>query len=384
MKVLIACREYGVPSEIWMRRQAKFFDSKDIEFLAWNTRLQVENLVSIDSDFDKSQAGLGRWVNRSINFFRNNFFYPTRYEETRITDVLKESFPDVILCHYGPVALKILPIAKNLNIPVVIHFHGNDISSSLRDKYYKWSIQKNSHHFAAAIVVGKKQYETALSLGFSERSLSVIPCGAPHELFKCREDYRSKAVRFICVSRLVPWKGVDYALKAFFEVANIFPEIELHIVGDGESKAGLMQLVNESETSSRVFFHNECSELEVRDLMVKSDVFIQLSLDHTTGWFEGFGVSVTEACLSGLPVIVSNCGGLVDQIENGINGFVVAQRDVGETLSAMKELIESMELRETMGKNAHSIAKSKFDSRFLAKKLELKLIEVCRGDFNEG
>lgn len=374
MKVLIVCREYGLASEVWMIRQALAMDGMECSFLAWSTRKFDSNLTVLREDFDFDQRGLGRWFYRIVNYFHRNFFYPP---VSLINSLQKlcatQGKPDVILCHYGSVALRVLPVARRFNIPVVVHFHGNDISSSLRDKYYRWSLTQNAKHFASAVVVGSRQREDALALGFDDKNTFLIPCGAPSEQFTPKEYYNNDVIQYITVSRLVPWKGVDYVIKAFARLYQEKLNVVLHVVGGGEQQESLITLCRELGVESAVKFYSELAPEGVHSLMKQSDVFIQHSLDYMTGWYEGFGVSVTEACLTGLPVIVTNSGGLSDQIQDRVNGLVVEQKSVDSTYQAMKELFQNEELRSTLGKSARDKALVEYDATMLSLKLQAVL-----------
>src|SRR5690606_35427802 len=107
------------------------------------------------------------------------------------------------------------------------------------------------------------------------------------------------------------------------------------------------------------------------------DVFLQHSLDHTSGWTEGFGVSITEAAASGLPLVVSRCGGIVDQVTDGINGFVTPQRDCEAMAQRMMELAQDQQLRESMGRSGHQRAKLEFDSALLIARLQDRLMNFA-------
>ena len=65
---------------------------------------------------------------------------------------------------------------------------------------------------------------------------------------------------------------------------------------------------------------------EVRRELEEATVFLQHSLDYQ-GWYEGFGVSLTEAMAMETPAIVSDCGGLVDQVIAALEAGDATARD---------------------------------------------------------
>jgi len=77
-----------------------------------------------------------------------------------------------------------------------------------------------------------------------------------------------------------------------------------------------------------------------------ADCFVHISTK------EGFGLVVTEAMWQGTPVIGSKVGGIVKQVINGVNGFLVAPYEYKEIARAMRAFVESKSLRKEFGKNA--------------------------------
>lgn len=374
LNLLIACREYGLSSETWMRRQSSYFEYIDSDYLCWENN-KNDNLDGNELGYpfdDNDGVGLfSRWIKRVKRVPKGNLMAPARTESATIKKLIsKGKRPDAILCHYGHVALRMLPIAQDLGIPLIAHFHGNDISSSLRNKYYRYSLKKCLNQFAACVAVGTKQVEILKELGVSDEKIHLIPCGAPPNLFTPKDQYREKPCKFITVSRLVPWKGVDIALNAFTKTWKSIPDVELHIVGDGQSRPMIELLRENSPAKENIFIHGEKNDEQIKQMLRDSDVFVQHSLDYKTGWFEGFGVSITEASLTGLPVVATGSGGIMDQIRHGYNGLLVEQNSVDSTHQAMLELAQSNSKRQELGKNGRNRAVEEFDSKKLAAKLE--------------
>jgi len=378
--ILIACREFGLPSEVWMQRQSKAFQRLSSEFICWknNCKDPSFSVTDLDKDFDSQENDRLRWLGRLVRAPSGNLLSATASEAKTIIESCRSHRPEAILCHYGQVALRMLPIAERLKIPLIAHFHGNDISSSLNNKYYRWSLRQSLKKFAACVAVGSRQIEILRSLGAPDAHVHLIPCGAPAQLFTVKQNYNSDKCRFITVSRLVPWKGVDIVLQAFCELYRENPNIELHIIGIGQLMEKLRSIRESEPAKNAIFIHGAMDEKSIHRMLLESDVFIQHSLDYPTGWFEGFGVSITEASLTGLPVIVTPSGGISDQIINGYNGLYVEQSSVLSTKNAMSKLAKSLELRKELGNNGRVHAEKKFDSNQLAHKLEDLILDKIK------
>ena len=83
-----------------------------------------------------------------------------------------------------------------------------------------------------------------------------------------------------------------------------------------------------------------------------SDVVIQKSIR------EGFGLTVSEAMWKKAPVIGGKTGGIVEQIEDGVNGFLVTT--VAETADRVIQLLEDDSLARRIGAKGKETVRKKF------------------------
>jgi hypothetical protein len=75
---------------------------------------------------------------------------------------------------------------------------------------------------------------------------------------------------------------------------------------------------------------------------------------------EAFGVAAIEAQAMGLPVVCSDAGGLPENVEDGVTGFVVARRDTSALADRLQALASDPALRRGMGRAARLRAESEF------------------------
>jgi glycosyltransferase involved in cell wall biosynthesis len=125
--------------------------------------------------------------------------------------------------------------------------------------------------------------------------------------------------------------------------------------------------------SDRVVFHGYVSEHAMAKELPECDVFIQHSLTR-----EGSPVAIVEAMASGLPVVSTAIGGIVDQVIDGETGYLMAQHDVTSMARAMTKLVDDDELRSRLGENARARAIELFDSSVLTEHLRGLVQDVAR------
>jgi glycosyltransferase involved in cell wall biosynthesis len=383
-RCIIATRDIGVFSQPWLYRQIVGFQSLQPHVLTWNYhnrdsfQLNGISVKVLSHDPDPfEQPGVGRWFYRLRNAKDLNFYGSVGSERKDIASWLGEIQPDVILCHFGFMGLRMLPVAKELGIPVVVHFHGLDLSSSLRNRWYCRSLLRALNRFSAMVVVGSHQGAWIRRQQVTENRVHLIPCGVPAGEFPPRSHAQKEGIQFLSVSRLDEGKGVEYSLEAFSSLRKDYPKAKYLIVGDGPLKGDLEKRVISLELTESVKFTGAVMQEEVKKYFQNSDVFLQHSIDSSRGWVEGFGVSISEAAASGLPVIATYSGGIPDQVIDGETGFLVNQKDVPAMTDRMRQLMTDAELRRTMGEAGRNRVQEHFDTPGQIQKLENVLLAAA-------
>lgn len=156
---------------------------------------------------------------------------------------------------------------------------------------------------------------------------------------------REKIV-FVTVGTLYYIKNQRLLIEAFSYVHEKYENTALIIVGDGVLREELEQYTSELRLNGSVIFVG--NQADVAQFLYRSDIYCSTSL------VEGLPISVLEAMATGLPVITTPAGGVVDIVKNEKNGYVVEAK-ASLIADKMLQLVESSELREKMGKQSRSI-----------------------------
>jgi len=376
-------RSVGEVSETWMWRQIVGISRMRVQVLTW--RYINRDLFPVDGVpmhivqeagcWPEEASGLMRRLHRLRNLPRRNFFATTRREYTAIGRIVRAIHPDVMLCQYGTMGLRMLPLARKLAIPLAVHFHGSDLAGGLTNRWYRWSIEPALRQFDAIVVVNTIQRDWLVNRGVDPGRIHVIPCGVPtDESLPCSSGERSNVpLQYIVVSRLVAIKGVDITIRAFASVVREVPGACLIIAGEGPERANLEALVESLGLRANVRFTGWLSQSEIRQELERSDIFVQHSLVP-----EGWPVSVAEASAMGLPVVVTDCGGLVEQVVDGVSGLMVPAGDVHRMQESMLQLARDPHLRSRIGMAGRARMVQQFDVQKQIAELEDVLIDCAR------
>ncbi|MDY6805001.1 MAG: glycosyltransferase [Cyanobacteriota bacterium] len=151
-------------------------------------------------------------------------------------------------------------------------------------------------------------------------------------------------VKLIFVSRLTPDKGWGFGLKAFARVKEIvnLDNVAILVAGDGP----MLEEIEDKfrELNLNLYLLGRVAPEKMPALFANSDIHA------TNSEKENRGLTIIEAFASGIPVIAPRAGGVVENIEDGVNGFLYVPQDVEDFARKLKLLIENSNLREEMGR----------------------------------
>jgi glycosyltransferase involved in cell wall biosynthesis len=361
-----------------MRRQLAGIRSLDLKILCWQhcptTSHPLPN-ASVHSLHDSNHLpyydGRARWLYRFYNAGSGNFYRVLGSERRKVVKLLHSVKPASILCYYGDIALRLVDVSREFQIPLIAYFHGDFRFN--HDRWYRRSLQTRLKQFAAVIVVTEKERAWMREHGVTDDKLYLIPVGAPTSAFLPKTDRNHEGVRFVMAHRLADEKGCKESVLAFASVASQCNDVFLEIYGDGPERASLERLVGSLGLEHLVNFHGVVDEQRLASALTECDVFIQHSLRR-----EGAPAAIVEAMSCGLPVVATAVGGILDQIVDGSTGFIVGEHDIAAMSRAMLLLASDEALRKTLGQNGRKRAVELFDCSLLTGRLEQVIADVTR------
>lgn len=208
-------------------------------------------------------------------------------------------------------------------------------------------LQRQAYRWATKVVANSSAARAALEReGIAPESIAVIANGVDGAAFSERTSRgaggRPRTV--ITVANLRAEKDHEALIAAAADLVADHPDLQFQIVGDGPRRGALETLVRERDLESHVRFlgHRE----DVPSLLSRADVFVLPSRS------EAFPNSVIEAMASGLPVVATATGGLLDLVDNGRTGILVAPGDARGLAGAVRRLLGDRPLAIRLGEQA--------------------------------
>jgi glycosyltransferase involved in cell wall biosynthesis len=153
------------------------------------------------------------------------------------------------------------------------------------------------------------------------------------------------------VARFAPPKRHDLAVEAFSRVLAVRPSAELLLVGDGPLTERVRRHAQSLRVDHAVRFLGH--QADARALLASADIAL-LASDY-----EGCPFAVLEAMHAGLPIVVTDVGGMHEIISDGSTGFVVPLA-VDAIATALLRLMQDRQLAARFGELAQDDARARF------------------------
>ncbi len=254
-------------------------------------------------------------------------------------------------------------------MPYLISLRGVDVPGYNKkfNKYYilykplSWLIWK----FASFVVTNSKELTKLAKETNRSINYKIIPNGVDENLWKPLDE-KDKYKMFSITAggtRMIKRKGLEYLIRGFAKFYSEVKTGQLVLMSDGEELDNLKRLVNQLDIEEAVIFNGVTEEDKIQRLLPRFHLFCLPSL------YEGMSNAVLEALSCGLPVILTNTGGVKNIIKK--NGFVVDMKDSEGIYDKIKKLYKDKELRRSMGRRSREIAEKKNWQKAADKYLDL-------------
>jgi glycosyltransferase involved in cell wall biosynthesis len=215
------------------------------------------------------------------------------------------------------------------------------------------------------------------------RRIHVIYNGIDAHLFNgcmAQDDEKGETTgrkKNLCVGILANFnrrvKRVDLFIRAAAEVVKTLPDTRFVIAGDGHLKSGLQTLSRELGIARHVEFLGAVTD--IAGTIRSWDVGVISSES------EGFCNSILEYMASGIPVVATAVGGNTELVEEGVNGFLVPDRDYLSLADRLCTLLKNSRLRKEMGERGKRIIDQKYDWNRVIQNYESFYFDILGYDY---
>jgi glycogen synthase len=267
---------------------------------------------------------------KSNNFIEwvHHFNFALIEECIRLLNSKKKVF-DIVHAHDWVVAFAARILKYSYGVPVISTIHATEAGRNYgihtdMQKYIsnvEWWLTYESWK---VIVNSRYMYNHVKDLfDIPEDKMVVIPNGVNPKRFngyerdyKFRRRYASDNEKIVFfVGRLVNEKGAHILIDSIPKIIQYYHDVKFIITGRGEQFDYLRRRAAELGISHKVYFTGYVSDEELCKLYKCADMAVFPSI------YEPFGIVALEAAVAGIPVVVSDTGGLNEILEHGVDGM---------------------------------------------------------------
>lgn len=307
----------------------------------------------------------------------------------RLAEEIKREDYDIIHCHGARANFIALFLRLKVKTPFITTVH-SDYKLDFKDNMYKRIVFTNLNLFAlkrfkSFIAVSDTFKEMLVSRGFKENNIYTVYNGidlqqkvyysTKEEFFeKYKIDGEGKIVVGI-MARLDEVKDHETFLKAANKILEKREDIIFLIAGDGARREKLELMAKELEIHKNIYF-----------LGYITDVYSFLNsidINTLTSLSESFPYAILEGAFMKKPIVSTKVGGLVNLIEEGVNGHLVDIGDSDELAKKIYELSLDKEKIATMGENLYKKVKENYSSDRMAED-HVKIYEKIKDNSKKG
>jgi glycosyltransferase involved in cell wall biosynthesis len=361
----IYLRAFPRISEAFVTEQAYHLQKYQPTFVA-STLLKATSLphVSLSEDDQLKFKQINYVLTRNPDLFHNHW------------SVLSNLA--LIHAHFGPNGVYAMALAEKLKIPLVVTFHGYDITLTRQAVwrtgkflYYQllWHEEELKRKTSAFIAVSDFIRQKLIEQGYPQEKIIQHYIGVDTVKFS-PGSHQTKQRYLLCVGRHTEKKGIDTLLRAFARIAKKHPEVMLWQIGQGSLTAKLQTLTKQLGIENKVRFLGAQPHETVLQLMQQAEIFALPSQVAPSGECEGLPIVILEASACGVPVVSTYHSGIPEAVIDGETGFLVAEKDDRALAEKLDILLSDRSLGKKMGQQGRELINQKFDIDKQTAKLE--------------
>lgn len=273
----------------------------------------------------------------------------------RVRTLIKEIKPDILHAHYAS-SYGLFGAIANYR-PYIISVWGSDI--------YDFPVKSPIHKFIIKHNLKKADYILSTSnvmkvetQKYTNKPIQVTPFGVNISKFTPNKIEKHEII-IGTIKTLEEKYGIQYLVKAFKEVKERNEElnIKLRIGGTGSQEDYLKELTKKLSIDDDVSFLGFVNPDDVVREFQNFDVAVFPStLDS-----ESFGVAAVEAEACGIPVVVTDIGGLMESTKPNVTSLVAKKKSVEDLAEKIEMLVKNKELRIKMGNDARKFVEENYN-----------------------
>lgn len=288
--------------------------------------------------------------------------------------ILSEYRPDIVFTYtikpniYGGM------MCEKKNIPYVCNITGlgmalenEGITQKVMLILYKIALRKAQKVFFQ----NSENREFMLKNQVVKGRYDLLPgSGVNLERYRVLDYPESETVDFVFIGRIMKEKGIDQYVEAAEYIRKKYPNTRFHVCGAYEQN--YEERIKKLHEDRVIIYHGLVEN--IIDIHRISQCTI-----HPSYYPEGMSNVLLESCACGRPIITTDKNGCREIVENGINGYMVKQKDSKDLIYKIEKFLKlSVNERKKMGLAGRKKVENQFDRNIVVQKYMQELNNIHR------
>ncbi len=325
-------------------------------------------------------GGVEMWSFQTARLFRAEQIQSQYLITDSVEHVLKDEEQHAVLLrgtrHSGPmenVSLAAGEIMKRLPCAFISNFVGYHLFGACYAKHmsrdrvrliavihndeeiYYDAYMQYERYIDFCLIISRRMKEQLLQRGFPEGKIRYLPWILPCEdTFSHTYSTKNQTLRIGYAGRVtIRQKRMDLLWETAWGLAEQGIDFRLEIAGHGDYLDTLKKLTEEKGLRDNIHFLGLIPREEISAFWKRQDIMVSCSD------YEGHSISQGEAMAAGAVPVITDVSGALDDVEDGVNGFVVRPGSTGQLIEKLSFLYHHRELLPRMGERAYQIVKER-------------------------
>lgn len=330
----------------------------NIEPNLWNENIKNRIIKKINKETNLLNK------KRYVSILTNEYY--NKKTQQNFVEYINSKKYDVVIGVEGKYSILLGIISDKLNCKTIGWQHNSYDAYMKNKKRYYWNQDILFEEYIPRLDKYLVLTEYDQKMFLQEKNIKSSVMYNPRS-FKSKDKSKVNKKQFLAAGRFKHQKGFDLLIESFYEFCKYDKEWNLVIVGEGEDKEKILNLIDKYGLEKRVKIDNFTNDIK--------NYFMNSSVLTLSSRWEGMPMIVLESLEMGVPIISYDITATQQLIEDKKEGLLVNKYDTIKFAEAMKIMADSQHLREEMSKNA--INKStEFDIENIAKQWNEMFLEI--------
>ncbi|MCI8635372.1 MAG: glycosyltransferase family 4 protein [Eubacterium sp.] len=251
-------------------------------------------------------------------------------------NILKRIQPDLILMYTTKVNIYAGILAGRMNIPYLMNVSGLGTALEYKSMVQKLMIflyKRAARHAKCLFFQNLENQAFFEKHGMYDGMQKLIPGSGVNLKHWHLMEYPDDAggVEFLFIARVIKEKGIEEYLAMAKQIKTEYPNTVFHVLGpcDGEYE----DMLCEYERKGIIRYHGMVQD--TREFLMHAHCTV-----HPSYYPEGVSNVLLESAACGRPVITTDRSGCRETVEDGVTGFVVAQKDMDALIGGVRKFMQ--------------------------------------------